>query len=140
MHYDRFADWCNVVRDAFAEGIVLAARDISDGGVLAALAEMAIAASGRLGVKVLEDPRHFESDAAWFAETPGFVVEVLDEKIEAFFGLCERHGTWAQQIAMTTDDGRFVFHRENGALDAIAVSALREAWEAPLRDFYGSVA
>ena len=140
VHYDRFAAWCNVVRAAFADGIALAARDISDGGALAALAEMAIAASGRLGVKVLEDPRHFESDAAWFAETPGFVVEVLDEKIEAFFGLCARHGTWARQIAMTTDDGRFVFHRENGALDVIAVSALREAWEAPLRDFYGSVA
>ena len=136
--YHLVAAWCNVVRDAYAANIVLAARDISDGGVLAAVAEMVIAADAGIGVEVHQNIYEIDSDAQWFAETPGFVLEVTD--VEKFFLLCAKHGTWAQQIGNATDDGRFVYRAADGTTDAVPVAALREAWEAPLRDFYGSVA
>jgi phosphoribosylformylglycinamidine synthase II len=140
--YEKFAVWCAVVRKAFAAGIVLAARDISDGGVLAAVAEMAIAAEPGIGVEIFAGQDRFASDAYWFAEQPGFVLEVTD--IDTFLEICEANGTYADQIGMTSGQGRFVFrYNESQHTDVIAevsVSDLREAWEAPLRDFYGSVA
>ncbi|MDB5027322.1 MAG: phosphoribosylformylglycinamidine synthase, partial [Candidatus Eremiobacteraeota bacterium] len=141
VDYGAFSAWCDVVRDAYAQNIVLAARDISDGGVLTAVAEMAIASEG-VGVTLREDPVHLRHEALWFAESPGFVLQVSDA--DALFAVCARHDTWALEIGTTSDDGRLVY-RHNDAEgravnDEIAVAALREAWEAPLRDFYGSVA
>ncbi|MCA9295857.1 MAG: phosphoribosylformylglycinamidine synthase subunit PurS [Phycisphaerales bacterium] len=60
---------------------IAAAHDASDGGLLVAVAEMAIA--GRLGVH-LQRPKNVDPWAWWFDEgAAGYVVEVAAENVEA---------------------------------------------------------
>jgi phosphoribosylformylglycinamidine synthase len=56
----------DVVRALIAEGLVTAAHDLSDGGLLVALAEMAIAAG--IGATLAEPPIDTPAHAFWFGE------------------------------------------------------------------------
>jgi phosphoribosylformylglycinamidine synthase len=134
-----FSTTCAFVREAIARGLVLAARDISDGGYLAAVAEMALAAKDRpIGVRVGESaPIDSGSTSFRFAEAPGFVLEVGD--FEAFVALA---GSYAVpfRLDMQTIAEPYVEHidEHERIVSRIPLSELREAWEAPLRDFYGA--
>ncbi len=64
---------------AHARGRVLAAHDVSEGGVVQALAEMSFASGGELGFTADIAPWTVVSVGgveAWFSEEPGFVLEV----------------------------------------------------------------
>jgi phosphoribosylformylglycinamidine (FGAM) synthase-like enzyme len=143
IDYDRFADACALIRQGFAEGAVLAARDVSDGGPLEAIAEMAFAAG--IGAMLFDDGKWYEGvrrEAAWFGEAPGFVLEVADTEMEDFFVLAEEYGLYAAQLGMTIAEPELRYgSNTTGAIhERATLDDLREAWEAPLRDFYGSVA
>ncbi|MEO7040609.1 MAG: phosphoribosylformylglycinamidine synthase subunit PurL [Candidatus Elarobacter sp.] len=141
IDYPQFAAACDVVRDGFGTGAILAARDVSDGGVLVALTEMALAADGGLGVRLERDERadpRVPRDVVWFSESPGFVLEVAAAAIEALCELARRAGVPFAQIGCTTGDGRLTFeHTDAGPRFSVALGELRETWETPLRDFYG---
>jgi phosphoribosylformylglycinamidine synthase len=134
-----FSKACAFVRQAIARNLVLTARDISDGGYLAAVAEMALAATAApIGVRVGEfGPLDARSSASRFAETPGFVLEVGD--FDGFVALAGTYGlpfrldmqTIAEPCIEHIDEHEHVVGR-------IDLTELREAWEAPLRDFYGA--
>jgi phosphoribosylformylglycinamidine synthase II len=148
VDYAHFSRYCTVIREAIARGILLAVRDISDGGILTAVAEMACAslAERSLGAELLHYDKVYDVDlcvgdnhrepcvSIWFEEFPGFVCEVDDWG--AFRRLGHEHGvktfsfgnTIAEPVIRTEYDHQ------------IGVHELRDAWEAPLRDFYGSVA
>ncbi len=142
--YKDFARYCSFVREGLARGIVLAARDVSDGGILTAIAEMAISACNRsLGAELghwdtiydvdlmIDDAiPHFEM-AIWFDEFPGFVCEVTDWN--AFCRLGTELGLTPRPAGETIAEP---FLRTKYGHE-ISVQRLREAWEAPLRDFYG---
>lgn len=111
---------------AHARGLVLAAHDVSDGGTLVALAEMAFAADLEIGMAldVVCDER------TAFAESGNFIVET--KHAAAFEALCAEHGAVVARIGETIADPvlRCVHGYET------ALRALHEAWSAPLRDFY----
>ena len=147
MEYAHFIKYCALIRDAFARGILLAVRDVSDGGILAAVAEMAFAAHERsLGANLMHWDKIYDVDlfvgdyvpstcmSIWFAEFPGFVCEVADWA--AFRGLGREYGVKTFSIGDTIAEPfiRTEYRHE------VSVEDLRDAWEAPLRDFYGSVA
>jgi phosphoribosylformylglycinamidine synthase II len=148
VDYAWFLRACAFVREAIARGMVLAARDVSDGGFLVALAEMALAARAGgtpLGLAIEEDDAigATSPEVVWnFSEEPGFVLEVGGE-IEALDALAQEHGVeLGYGSIVTTAEPRLALHSERtGKLTAtIALDELAEAWEAPLRDFYGSAA
>lgn len=65
------------VRKQIAEGIVLACHDVSDGGVLVAVAEMVMA--GGVGCHLAPNPRALPPHAYWFGEDQArYVVAVRD--------------------------------------------------------------
>jgi phosphoribosylformylglycinamidine synthase len=136
-----FARACALVRESIATGAALSVHDVSDGGPLVAAAEMALhATSSAIGLRVgdagLFGPR---SLTLRYAEAPGFVVEVGD--FEAFVALAQQHGVPLRLDMQTTDVPVIDHVDQHGAVvGAIDLATLREAWEAPLRDFYGSVA
>ncbi len=144
IDYETFKESCAIVQEALAGDLVLAVRDISDGGVLGAVAEMAFGDDGRtIGVELFDGfgTGKFESGRL-FAEGAGFVLEVGGHaEMDAFFLLCEEHGVYPDQIGMTTNGERLVYrHNESqncDEIESISIAELREAWEAPLRDFYG---
>jgi phosphoribosylformylglycinamidine synthase len=65
------------IRGCIEDGIVLAVHDVSDGGVLVAIAEMALA--GNLGAFIFSGPWEEHGSAAAFAEDQGlYVVSTIE--------------------------------------------------------------
>jgi phosphoribosylformylglycinamidine synthase len=113
---------------AFEANLVLAAHDVSDGGLITALAEMAIdtLATTPIGLRVARVD-------GWFSENGGFAVEAADgsafEQLAAQFDVSPlRLGETAAEPFFTVVDGE----RET----PVALADLHVAWSAPLRDFY----
>ena len=71
----------NLVRSLIREGKVRAVHDISDGGLLVAVAEMALA--GNIGVQLYPYEGRLPAHAAWFGEDQGrYVLEATPELAE----------------------------------------------------------
>jgi len=77
---------------AVSEELICAAHDISDGGMIAAIAEMILGgnALGKMNANINLDKldTDLELYKILFSETGGFVVEVNEEKEEKFIKLC----------------------------------------------------
>jgi phosphoribosylformylglycinamidine synthase len=134
-----FAAACAMVREAFEDGIVLAARDVSDGGVAAALAEMAFAHLEDRGVGFWLDASAIDTAAA-FSESPAFVLEVDRAVVPQALRAAARAGVHARKIGETIAQPEAVFGDDRDSVrhnDRVLLSTLRHAWEAPLREFYG---
>ena len=86
---DLAAEWRNgsLIRKLIEDGCVTAVHDVSDGGLLIALAEMAMASG--IGARLASAPPAIPAHAFWFGEDQGrYVVAVaphkLDEVLRAF--------------------------------------------------------
>jgi phosphoribosylformylglycinamidine synthase len=123
------------------DGLVLAAHDLSDGGLLVAIAEMIFAAAraGAVRGAWIADPALWApalpAHVALFAEYGGFVLEVADAG--AVRAQAVAYGVEALRVGETLDRAELVIEPGD---ERIAVDALHEAWSAPLRDFYGDAA
>ena len=95
-----------LVRDAREDGLLLAYHDRSDGGVFAALCEMAFASHLGLDIRLdgWGDGRTGDPLRVLFNEELGAVVQVPVEERAAFADLVARHGLieCAQRIAVPT--------------------------------------
>ncbi len=128
-----------LLQTAYARNLVYAAHDVSDGGLLACIAEMAFATLDGTPVGARLDAPHWAGDLLereiWFAEYGGFVVEVSDDA--AFARLAAELQTDAPAIGVTLARAELVLSAPD---ETIGLAELREAWSAPLRDFYGTAA
>ena len=119
-------------------GLIEAAHDVSDGGLLAALAEMAFPtlATRPVGAR-LNAPAAFAPGlpalAVYFAEYGGLVIEVA--RTDDFLALAERLGPVAVARIGETIDAPVLVTVEAGGTQH-DLRDLHEAWSAPLRDFY----
>jgi phosphoribosylformylglycinamidine (FGAM) synthase-like enzyme len=142
VDYATFLAACALVRTGIADGAIASARDVSDGGMLVAATEMAFATGDAIGF-VFEDDCPLINGAAyswptWFGEHVGFVIEVRDAAaLMALPGARDLVRVFGATIARP-----FVEFSLSDAhpVERVSLSALRAAWEAPLRDFYGSAA
>jgi phosphoribosylformylglycinamidine synthase len=76
-------------------------HDVSDGGLIVALAEMAIA-SGRIGAVLEPPPAGVPAHAHWFGEDQGrYVVAVAASAADAVLGRAEASGAPASRIGVT---------------------------------------
>jgi phosphoribosylformylglycinamidine synthase len=140
VDYPYFAKCCAVLREAFAQNLVLAAHDVSDGGILTAIAEMSLASAPHY--RDLEIGAHFFSldmtveawlsDASWFEEFPGYICEVEDEW--RFRELAREMGVHAHCLGTTIAEPVLLFYK---GYDAVGMRQVRTAWRKPLQDFYG---
>jgi len=109
------------VRTHILNGTVRACHDVSDGGVLVALAEMAMASG--VGVRVFTHPRDVPGHAFWFGEDQGrYLVAVPDSG--TFIRAAEAAGVPALRIG--TSGGKDLTLPDGGT---ISVEALRAAHE-----------
>ncbi len=116
------------------DGGVLAAHDVSDGGLLTACAEMAMAGdvSCWLGCGPGHETRRFD----WFREWPSlYVLQIPERNVEDFeraaadvplapIGQVDAAGG---APLLTLED------RSAGTRETVCVAELRECWQAPLR-------
>jgi phosphoribosylformylglycinamidine synthase len=114
---------------AHEAGLVLAAHDVSDGGTLAALAEMSFHSGARIGAELAKVLSLQEA----FGEPAGTIVETAEP--EAFTALCTAHGAACERLGETLHEPRL---RMAHVLDA-SLRELEHLWSTPLRDFYDEV-
>jgi phosphoribosylformylglycinamidine synthase len=111
---------------AHERGLVLCAHDVSDGGTLVAIAEMAFASGCTIGAEL----EHELTLLGAFGETASFIVEAADPS--AFEALCRAHGSAFERIGKTIAEPVL---RGPGELEE-KLDALHVLWSEPLRDFY----
>ena len=93
------------MRDLIERGVVASVHDASDGGLLVAIAEMAL--SGGYGAHVgggplLKDER-FSETAHLFGEDQGnYVVAVPPENLEQFLSICKEYSVAGWSVGETT--------------------------------------
>jgi phosphoribosylformylglycinamidine synthase len=124
------------VIDGIRRGAIAAAHDISDGGLLACVAEMCLGgdAAGTIGAR-LNAPSvwaaNIDPTAALFGEAGGFVVEIPAEKIGAFEAACTAAHARPTAIGTTGGDALVV----DGHCD-LPLAHLAKAWSAPLQELF----
>jgi phosphoribosylformylglycinamidine synthase subunit PurL len=88
------------VRALIAEGVATAVHDLSDGGLLVALAEMAMA--GRIGSRLEEPPADIPAHAFWFGEDQArYLVTVRTESLDTVTRRAAAAGVPVRTIGMT---------------------------------------
>lgn len=107
-----------------ATGHVLAYHDRSDGGLLAALCEMAFA--GRCGVDI-ELPAG-DAAAQLFNEELGVVLQVAADKAESVIQQFASAGTPVQRIGQPRADGQIIVSQQGAQLFASTRTQLQQRW------------
>jgi phosphoribosylformylglycinamidine synthase II len=138
-HYPAIRKALTLLQMAYARNLVYAAHDVSDGGLLTCIAEMAFPTldAAPVGARLTAPDwaGALLEREIWFAEYGGFVVEVSDDA--AFARLAAELDTEAPKIGETIAAAELVLSAPG---ETVALPDLREAWAAPLRDFYGTAA
>jgi phosphoribosylformylglycinamidine synthase subunit PurSL len=147
------------IAQAIADGLITSAHDCSDGGMLAAVAEMLIATTGNapdaapasggstslladllsgkgttlppLGAELTIDPDVLDLEQLAFAETPSrYVIEIVPDKLAALKTVLRDHdGVPFAILGKVTRTGRLTWAQAD--LDA-SVEDLTRAWRGPL--------
>ena len=124
----------DVVRGMIRAGTATAAHDISDGGLLVALAEMAIASG--IGARLLAAPGSIVPHAFWFGEDQArYVVTVPAE--QAGLVLAKMKGASVPCVRIGTTGGDAI---AIAGEDALSVTALKDGFESWLPAYMGGKA
>src|SRR6202042_2249147 len=115
----------DVVRGMIHAGTATSAHDVSDGGLLIALAEMAI--SGGLGAQLLAAPESIVPHAYWFGEDQArYIVTVAAE--QAGLVLAKMRGAGVPCVRIGTTGGNAIAIAGQGPVSVKALAAAFESW------------
>lgn len=136
LDYGRIAAELEFVRANIRGGDILAAHDVSDGGLLACVAEMCFvyAAPGCIGAELTPGAwsETAGAAAAWFGETGGVVIEVAAARAGNLHARAAEHGINLAEIGRTVSESEL---RIAGG-PAWPVADLFDAWDQPLTEVY----
>ncbi len=124
------------VASLIAKGLVASAHDCSDGGMLAAAAEMALA--GRIGLELdldaLPTTRQLDDVTACFAETPSrYLLEVTPANLDAVVRSLRQASVPFGQVGIFASHDRVkVRSGKQGRVVDVDLMSLREAWRGTL--------
>ncbi|GLK86235.1 phosphoribosylformylglycinamidine synthase subunit PurL [Ancylobacter defluvii] len=120
------------VRELIADGLVTAVHDVSDGGLLVALAEMAMASG--IGASLLAPPADVNPHAFWFGEDQArYLVTVTGGEKATVFKRAESAGVPIAKLGSTGGD-KLTIPGER----PIVIDALRERSESWLPIYMGA--
>jgi phosphoribosylformylglycinamidine synthase len=125
------------VTDAISRGLVLSCHDISDGGLVTAVAEMLLCSPDDLpvGAEIRVEacancaPEPVDTTRAaetLFCENGGYVLEVAPENVHEVAAALTARGAWFQEIGLTTVEPGLSIR--GGVRVKVAEDELREAW------------
>jgi phosphoribosylformylglycinamidine synthase len=124
----------DLIRSLIGERLVTAVHDLSDGGLLVALAEMAMASG--IGAELNAPPPGIPAHAFWFGEDQArYVVAAAPRDLPKIEALAARAGISLRTLG-TTGGGQLTLPGE----DPILVSRLQERHESWLPEFMGKPA
>jgi phosphoribosylformylglycinamidine synthase II len=120
---------------AMRAGLVRSCHDLSDGGLAPALAEMAFAGGvgARLDLARIPGGRELADLRALFSESASrLLVEVEPERAASFEAAMA--GTAFARVGETMKKRALTVKRGRRAVLSLPLDAMREAWQAPLRE------
>jgi phosphoribosylformylglycinamidine (FGAM) synthase-like enzyme len=122
------------VIDGIDQGVIVSAHDISEGGLLVALAEMTMPhqrnGGGKLGVKadLSGCGEGLKSYQKAFSETGGFILEIPAEKLDDFKGICEQNQVEPLYLGEVVSDPSFQITDGDTPLVSQSLAVLQDAW------------
>ena len=127
---DLVRSWGRFLTTCAAEGLLLSCHDISEGGIAAAIAEMAILSSGpeRIGCHAVI-PGDLSPERLFFSESFGFVLECDPRFTERVTNAAKECGIMPVRIGKTAATGTITL---NGQL-SVSVGQACDAWHNGLR-------
>jgi phosphoribosylformylglycinamidine synthase subunit PurL len=122
----------DVLTAASRDGLVSAAHDLSEGGLMQAVVESALA--GETGCRILL-PEDADPFVALFSESAGRVLVAVPRTEESrFMSMCEARGLPATRIGVVDDGSDSV---EVQGQFGVALTELRSTWEGALPKLFG---
>jgi len=119
------------VRGLIRKGRVSTVHDVSDGGLLVAIAEMALA--GGCGVEIKAPPAHLPAHAVWFGEDQGrYVVAAAQDEAARILREASQAGISARGVGKATGDALKLLGEA-----PLSLASLRTAHERWLPQFMG---
>ena len=126
--------------ELIAEEKILAAHDISEGGLAVCLAEMCMphqkTPKADISVKVdISDIKNdLENYQALFSETPGFVLEVADENISEVMDSFKKNKVDVWDIGETNSEENFVISLDENSIIHSPLKEIQNLWINGLRE------
>jgi phosphoribosylformylglycinamidine synthase len=117
-----FAHEIAAIHTAMQAGLVLAAHDISEGGIAVALAEMSF--KNEIGVNVFI-AGELPNEKKLFSESGGFILEVSPEHVPAVKELFDKYSVGFQTIGETTVTPVLMIN----SIVNLSISAAKTAWK-----------
>ncbi|MGC1182778.1 phosphoribosylformylglycinamidine synthase subunit PurL [Legionella sp.] len=117
----------HAVTDVIRQGLILAAHDISDGGIAVTLAEMCFKNSIGMDVNI---PGKLSDDKLLFSESGGFVLEVAKKYLPALDALLTQYHVPFWIIGETISAPRLMMQ----GLINLSLAEAKQAWECGLRE------
>jgi len=123
------------VIDAIDARLLASCHDISDGGMVTTVAEMAIGgeADGRIGAEIDLSFSSLRADKALFSESSGFVVEVSPDDEHALLSLVEMQGASPIRLGVTKGSSLRIIKRGDVIAD-ITLEGMKQAWATGLAE------
>lgn len=115
------------VSAAIQQGLLLAAHDISEGGIAVCLAEMTFKNAIGIDVTISDE---LPADKILFSETGGFVLELAQDQMTAFDALMQQYQVPYFQIGRTTEKENIILN----SLINLPIRQAKQAWEQGLRE------
>ena len=109
------------ITDCIDKELVLSCHDISDGGLAVALSEMSF--KNNIGCKISLN-ESLRSDEILFSETGGFIMEIINAKLESVIDIFSKYNVNLFNIGKTGGDNIIV----NNILN-VDVSEAKKSWE-----------
>ena len=109
---------------------ISAGHDVSDGGVVTAVLEMAFPPPNAGMDVTLPAAADGDATAALFAEELAIFLEVAPDDLDHVIATYEAAGVTARDVGASTSDGRAVVRVGDAVAVDAAVADLRDAWEA----------
>lgn len=124
------------VIDSIAEKLVVAAHDISNGGLAATAAEMALAGRADLGLEIDLDAAgsDLSADRLIFSESSGFLLECREGGDEELEELLKGYGLDIMRLGNVTSSPELFMNHKGNAVVRMDLSAAKKAWTAGLSE------
>jgi phosphoribosylformylglycinamidine synthase len=123
------------VIDAIDAETIAACHDISEGGLLCAIAEMTMphdrTDGGKMGVTLditAAGPQGMPTYQKAFSQTGGFVCEVKADKVDVFGRICAKYGVAPIPVGSVTKEASFEVRDGQETVITQPLKVLQEAW------------
>ncbi|MCX7988720.1 MAG: phosphoribosylformylglycinamidine synthase [Thermodesulfovibrio sp.] len=117
----------NIIQTLIDRNLIIAGHDISDGGIITALLEMAF--SGSCGLNIHLKHSRYSIIEELFSEEPGFLMEVNKRKIKRVRELLRQNNIPFYEIAETLSDDEITITYLGEIVFSDKMTKLRDIWE-----------